>query len=509
MDTLVIVRKIREAEALADSGKHGDARSLLEPLLARPDLPASHRSLLQKKIEVFDKQRERATRIISRRVAGLAAGRPDGNDTDHGAAAGRESSNDTTVERPAIVPGSPTESVPRPPVEDKIDKDTTKLRKRPPPEKPKGDTTLADRDLISLYDSPAGDTTVRDRPAVGAPEAKGDTEPSLPRQADTDVPGRAARRAGRTSEPRVGVLSDLAPLEASPSVMEDDTAEIPKVDVSLPVIVARSGRESRELAPAGDEKFESDEVPQPDGEDRGMFKAVNTPTPQALPALPQSDTVRDRPAAASLRVQDSLIEVPGPAAAPPGMPEARPSTRTNKDLTSLVERLPDDDLRKELALEVVRLREELEKAKSTRRDTDKSASAGSSRRIAPGDKPESSIFKIPSNRVNTIVRTAAGTSEITAHMPTRDENVPELQVLRRDSVKRSGEDSGRLPASRIALAQDYIDAAQVERPNLLKTAAVVLGFLVVAGLISWAVYWGVAAALAASPADSQGAGERP
>jgi len=111
--------------------------------------------------------------------------------------------------------------------------------------------------------------------------------------------------------------------------------------------------------------------------------------------------------------------------------------------------------------------------------------------------------------VNTIVRTAAGTSEITAHMPTRDENVPELQVLRRDSVKRSGEDSGRLPASRIALAQDYIDAAQVERPNLLKTAAVVLGFLVVAGLISWAVYWGVAAALAASPADSQGAGERP
>ncbi|RIK62721.1 MAG: hypothetical protein DCC64_09185 [Planctomycetota bacterium] len=507
MDTLVIVRKIREAEALADSGKHGDARSLLEPLLARPDLPASHKSLLQKKIEVFEKQRERATRIISRRVAGLAASRPDGNDTDHGAAAGRESSNDTTVERPAIVPGSPTESVPRPPVEDKIDKDTTKLRKRPPPEKPGGDTTLADRDLISLYDSPGGDTTVRDRPAV-APDAKGDTEPSLPRQADTDVPGRAPRRAGRTLEPRVGVLSDLAPLEASPSVMEDDTAEIPKVDVSLPVLVARPSRESRELAPVGDEKFESDEVPQPDGEERGMFRAVSTPTPQALPALPQSDTVRDRPAAASVRVQDSIIEVPGPAA-PAGVPEARPSTRTSKDLTSLVERLPDDDLRKELALEVVRLREELEKARSTRRDTDKSASAGSSRRIAPGDKPESSIFKIPSNRVNTIVRTAAGTSEITAHMPTRDENVPELQVLRRDSVKRGNEDSGRMPASRVALAQDYIDAAQVEKPNVLRTAAVVLGFLVVAGLVSWAVYWGVAAALAAAPAESQGNGERP
>lgn len=77
-----------------------------------------------------------------------------------------------------------------------------------------------------------------------------------------------------------------------------------------------------------------------------------------------------------------------------------------KDLTNMVERLPDDDLRKELALEVVRLREELEKAKSGRRDTDRT-SAGSSRRIVC-EKPESSMLRIPSNRVNTIVRTAAG-----------------------------------------------------------------------------------------------------
>jgi hypothetical protein len=72
MDTLVIVRKIREAEALADSGKHGDARRLLEPLLADDGLTETHRKLVTKKLDLFKKQQERMTRIISRRGTAIS-----------------------------------------------------------------------------------------------------------------------------------------------------------------------------------------------------------------------------------------------------------------------------------------------------------------------------------------------------------------------------------------------------------------------------------------------------
>ncbi|MCA8944717.1 MAG: hypothetical protein KDB29_00670, partial [Planctomycetes bacterium] len=68
MDTLVIVRKIREAEALADAGKHGEARRLLEPLLSDDGVSESQRKLVGKKIDLFKKQHERMTRIISRRA---------------------------------------------------------------------------------------------------------------------------------------------------------------------------------------------------------------------------------------------------------------------------------------------------------------------------------------------------------------------------------------------------------------------------------------------------------
>ena len=526
MDTLVIVRKIREAEALADSGKHGDARKLLEPLLRQDGLSDAHKNLLAKKIEVFDKQKERATRLISRRVSSVSSERSPSDDTDPGS--GRKPSNDSTVERPALSPGAPTEALDRPAVDDKVDKDTTKLRKRPPAESPaKGDTTLADRDLVSLYDSPSsGSTTVRDRPAPARttapsgernseaglrrvverpPARENETEvPGKPRQVDTDVPSRGdsgrrqeapANALRRASDLRLPVASDLAPLELpqEKTVMDDDTAEIPKISVVAPP-VPRRPQSSQELAPVKDDKFESDEVAVPVADERGEHKAL-LPTPSAEPVK----------SAASVRVQDSYIDAPSPEMpatllerAPSARRDEATSARSSKDLTSMADRLPDDDLRKELVREVVRLREELEQAKSgsTRRDTDRTGSAGSSRRIAPGEKPESSMFKIPSNRVNTIVRTAAGTNDITAHMPTRDENVPELEVMRRDRVKRSPEDQGPQSPSRVMLAQDYIDSAQVATPSFLKTAAIVLGFVVVAGLITWAVFWGFNAASA-------------
>jgi hypothetical protein len=71
--------------------------------------------------------------------------------------------------------------------------------------------------------------------------------------------------------------------------------------------------------------------------------------------------------------------------------------------------------------------------------------------------------------VNTIVRRAAGTDQIEVHMPGRDEEAQELKVLRRDSVR--GKKTTDTPTDRIALAQDYIDAAQIERPSLFSLAS--------------------------------------
>lgn len=501
MDTLVIVRKIREAEALADSGKHGEARKLLEPLLTRGDLTESHKSLVAKKIEVFNKQHERATRVLSRRATEATNERNPSDDTDLGS--GRRpalapekplSSGDTTVERPALAPGAPTEAVPR--LRSAADKDTTKLRKKPEPEKPRGETTISDRDLVSLYDgpqteTPAGETTVRDRPAARAkppserrqiaqrPSERSPTAKNgAAQQIDTDAPGLAHGGKSRAGvDLRQPAVTDLAPL--APEEHQERLKVIDEVvpQAAAPIMLRSS--DSQDLAPVSDDKFESDEMPalgeisaKPD--ERGQFKAL------APSELPRSETHRDAPP--SVRVQDSYI-------APPAAERAK-STRTSKDLTSMVERLPDDDLRKELALEVVRLREELEKARSGRRDTDRTGSAGSSRRIVPGEKPESSIFKIPSNRVNTIVRTAAGTSDITAHMPSRDENVPELEVMRRDNMRKKAEGEGS-PPSRLALAQDYIESTRTREPDRLKLLATALGLLVIAGLVAWAIYWAV------------------
>lgn len=496
MDTLVIVRKIREAEALAESGKHRDARRLLEPLLSQDGLSDSHKSLVTKKIEVFDKQLERATRVMSRRAA--SSGRRDPNDdTDLGSgrkpaaspqlAAAPKSSGDTTVERPAIAPGTPTEAVPRP-----RDKDTTKLRKKFEPVSPGSQATPPERDLVSLYDNladePRGETTVRDRPSPVKPasERRGPTA-----QTDTEVPLRASEhfKTAPESDLQRPARDDLAPLQAEPQDIRIVDSPLPPgaPTVEVPRLPVPQNANSREIQPEGDDGFDSDEMPalgevapvKAAGDTRGVFKA--------LPPKPPSDENRPLPEGSSVRVQDTRIAPPLP---PPAL-ERSHSARSSKDLTSMVERLPDDDLRKELALEVVRLREELERARSGRRDTDRT-SAGSSRRIAPGEKPESSIFKIPSNRVNTIVRTAAGTSDITAHMPTRDEVVPELEVLRRDSLKKPAGTQGGNDA-RMSLAKNYIESARLREPDRFTFVAAALGLLVIVGLVAWAIYRAVSA----------------
>jgi hypothetical protein len=60
MDTLAIVRKIREAEALADVGNYADARKTLELMLPL-ELSGAHRQLITKKLQLFEKQQTRRT----------------------------------------------------------------------------------------------------------------------------------------------------------------------------------------------------------------------------------------------------------------------------------------------------------------------------------------------------------------------------------------------------------------------------------------------------------------
>ncbi|MHC4841617.1 MAG: hypothetical protein ACYTDT_11810, partial [Planctomycetota bacterium] len=72
METLIIVRRIREAESLAASGKHDDAGELLRPLLDGDGLTDTHRKLISKKIDLFKRQKDRLTRIISRRATSVS-----------------------------------------------------------------------------------------------------------------------------------------------------------------------------------------------------------------------------------------------------------------------------------------------------------------------------------------------------------------------------------------------------------------------------------------------------
>jgi hypothetical protein len=229
--------------------------------------------------------------------------------------------------------------------------------------------------------------------------------------------------------------------------------------------------------------------------------AVN-PSDRLVKSDLDSATVRDMPSPA-LTVRDSMVLDAADTVMSPRLPDkpdddstylmaeeyftsratTRNRERSNPELKALADRLPDDDLRRELALEVVKLRQQLESAEKDKRDSTRT----SGRKIMREDKPESGSFHIPASQVNTIVRRAAGTDDIEVHMPGRDEEAQDLKVLRRDSVR--GKKAPDTPTDRIALAQDYIDAAQIDRPSLFKPIATWLGVAVILAIIGWAVYW--------------------
>jgi hypothetical protein len=512
MDTLVIVRRIREAETLADQGSHGEAMRLLEPLLAEVALQDAHRTLIRRKLELFEKQRARVTRIMTRSgsssssLSAVTGVRKAVNPNETSELTAIRKPVDPASERPTDVPldksppGVPTEAVPK--VASKPSPVSGVLR-RPGVQAPPGhDTDYGQRESTEVPTrAPVAPAPTVAAPAPPAPVAA--TPPAPARSPDSTVlmPGPA-----RPLRPDPNDSQELAPLADEPIADEhgDDDPRSTSIFAipPAPVVVV-------------------DQVVQPRPESAPVLARVGTPqedTKTPPPAPRKAVSEHAIPAPPVPPVRDSIVmphvqnAIPTPVPGPSGLTRGDDSTllladehfarsaprkgpQSTPDLRALVDRLPDDDLRRELALEVVRLREELEKS---RRET--AVQDSPSRRIERV-KPESGTFHIPASQANTIVRRAAGSDRIEVHMPSRDEDAAELQVLRRDSVRGKRADTN--PADRVALAQDYIDASQAARPGWLRplgTWLLAAAALVFAAWLVHLVYRSVTSAEPVAPA---------
>ncbi len=375
MDTLLIVRKIREAESLADAGQHDDARRLLVQLQGDPALTDTHRNLIAKKLDLFSKQQQRMTRIMSRQTETPRSG-------------------DTTAELTAV---DRTER-------DRSDRATDVLREQ----------------------APHGvDTEV-------VPKSS-DTEAGVPRH---ERKHRIPTLPIDQVEERLDADDDPTPEEP-----QDPPRRSERRDTDRPTI-----HDSRVLRPTARPPKVTDSVVMPRVEED--------------PPAPGPGKV--------LASDDEYFAPRGPQS----------SARSDPELQALARDLPEDDLRRELALEVVRLREEMERMKGH--------GEPSTRKLRNPERPTGGSFHIPASQVNTIVRTAAGTNGIDVHIPGRDDDANELRVLRRDSVR--GAPAPENVDERIAVAQDYIDAASIRKPSVLKPLAIWLAFAAGVALVGWVVY---------------------
>lgn len=397
MDTLVIVRKIREAENLADGGNHSGAVKLLEPLLGQDGLGSAQRDLIKKKIDLIERQRQRATRIMQRaqepeEPTVIALAEPDRT----------ERPTETAIEKQAE--GEPTEAVPR------FDgrEDREKTRKRP-----------------MRKSDPAMPTALDENATLRVPPPPGLLDPS-------------------------------------------DTQQVPRPPIYDHIV---DTSENKLLPVSEDEPEVEDHTPVPtpadltSGEHRKLAEIGVVPTPAPRP--PAHDKRKTE-----VVEEDQHF----------GRKSTRRDVKSTPDLKALADNLPRDDMRRDLALEVVRLREELEKSKR------KPPTGPAPTRRA--EKPESGKFLIPASQANTIVRRAAGSESIEVHMPSRDENMPELQVLRRDSFRgkrpESTEDAGESAARQyVEKGSGRLNAAKFRPLLTILTAIVILGSLGGLGYIGW------------------------
>ncbi len=483
MDTLVIVRKIREAESLADSGKHGDACRMLEPLLKDKGLTESHKQLVAKKLELFNKQQQRMTRVMSRR--GTSTLTKDAADASSERTAIRKAIDVDRSERPTdhtiekdVPQGAATEVVPK----------ARNVATEVPQQQRSHKIPSLNKPAAAIERPPT--VNVRDD------QIKSDYSGNWPKVHDSKVRMRASD--SQELAPLADGVDDGIAAEAG----EDDPR---KTDIFRAEVSGSSTdvpRRASTVMPVGNP---TEMVPRlPDHTDH---EEESAPT---ITRYGSAGSARDTPVPQSTTpaVRDSFIvprpkaELPVPGLAPAGRASDEDSTylladehfaprsissrspRSNPELKALADRLPDDDLRRELALELVKLREEVDRMKSGSHE----APVPGTRKVRTTEQPQSGSFHIPASQVNTIVRRAAGTDSIEVHMPTRDEDASELQVLRRDSVR--GRSATQTPTDRIALAQDYIDATNVRKPGVYKPIATVLGVAVIFAVIAWAMHLG-------------------
>jgi len=500
MDTLVIVRKIREAEALADKGSHGDAMRMLQPLLGDEALQDAQRTLIRKKLELFEKQRQRVTRILTR------------------SASSSSSLSAVTGVRKAVNPNETSElTAIRKPIEDATERPTDLTIEKPPQGVPteavprvKSSPTISTRgsSLLRRAESPPDHITDIGRPSALTP---------IPHSSETTVRIPPPARPAQAAAPGAQASATSA------ASADDSTLQIPALPAPRP-----DPNDSQELAPLTEDSM-GEEGSDDDPRTTSIFAAPapvvvdqvvslhapsapaltrpafdneqKTPPPSPRKAVPESAIANPLPVRDSIVVPRVQNVIPTPAPGPPGMrrddddstylladehfasrPSARKTPQSTPDLKALVDRLPDDDLRRELAMEVVRLREELEKSRRGM------ALGDSPSRRAERVQPESGTFHIPASQANTIVRRAAGSDRIEVHMPSRDEDAAELQVLRRDSVR--GRKAGDAATDRVSTAQDYLETGPRKRGSILKPVAAWLALIATIALIGWLLHLG-------------------
>ncbi|MCC6575036.1 MAG: hypothetical protein IT462_14765 [Planctomycetes bacterium] len=456
MDTLIIIRKIREAEVLADQGKHGDARKTLEPLLGEQGLSDNQRNLLVKKIDLFDKQKDRATRMMSRKDVAVRADDSRRGDTTiadfpRAKPSDRRPTGDTTVPGlPAVAPSTPTVALPRPGTRVGIS----------PPSPPR-------------------------MPAA----TSGDLQPLVAEDDETDAENEMFATIG---PPSPIPFDPHGPTVAPPEPKSSVTArEEPVRGTSLGGITAREEAVSPASITARDQPVAK----------TGSITARDEPVPN-LPPPPPPGPRTSEAAAQAARSTGRVGSPPDVAvqAARAVSPEAQSSTKrptgairaamgkSSAELRAIAAQLPANDISRDLALEVARLKDEIDRLTSERHGA------------TPGAKPESGVFKIPMSSANTVVRTAAGNAgntDISVTMPSRSDNAPDLEVLRPGKVRKT-EQVSLSPAQTIEEAgQAPGDAA---REDKLRQFAMLLAILVIVGLIGYVLWWGLQAL---SPAPAQ------
>lgn len=457
MDTLVVVKKIREADQLADAGRHDDATTMLNELLAS-DLGAPQRTIIQRKLDVLNRRKERETRIMSRR-------------------------NSSVLNRSRETTTAPLER------ETPDNSDETSETARA--------TAISDtnRKITDKVDPPENikDTIVRMR------------ESARMRAVDSQIMDAAI-----PDEDRVIDASDSQPL-APVSTDSRDSGRLDSSDDSTNQAVAASSQDSQELAPVADDDLatESD-----DARDSGLFPEVSDSQIAVsgkdldTDFLPQPDP-EETPTHQQPILKDSVVQ---PIADEPEVEsdyfefyssKDTAAGRSNPELKAIADRLPDDDLRRELAMEVVRLREQVKNLEHSTRTVpapapaptitspDDAYSKKKTRRLHRGNKPESGEYRIPANQVNTIVRTAAGSSDIAVHFVSNDEDFEGYEVLRRDSVKEKATPASKEESDRIALAEDYIGTSDAPQTNRLRPLLMLLLALVILGIIGWGIWYAV------------------